>query len=219
MKPEILRAAAAEFAAIDVSDENAQIAEIEAKIADAHKAIEAAEARCSEIARLKNDIQGPNGSNVAEALLNGESASDAARAGPSADTLEEERLSLRAGIKTLGHQVEDWRAEISNIESSARSKLSTISSSFHDALMADARKKLEEVATIYAAAAAVSATTRYGTYETSRFREVMEAASRADGLLYGLRRIDVPAEINNVLRNLEGKGRALRIGLISHATI
>lgn len=219
MKHEILRKAAAEFAAIDVSDENAQIAEIEAKIADAHKAIEAAEARCSEIARLNNDRRGPQGADVAEALLSGASAIEAARSGPSAETLNEERLSLRAGIKTLSHQIEDWRAEISNIESSARSKISTISNSFHGALMADAREKLEEVATIYAAAAAVSATTRYGTYETSRFREVMEAASRGDGLLYGLRRIDVPAEINDVLRNLEGKGRALRIGLITQTTI
>lgn len=219
MKQEVLSKAAADFAAVDVSDENAQIAEIEAEIARAHEAIQAAETRCSEIARAKDDIRNPRGSDVASALLAGESATDAARAGPSVQALEDERLSLRDGIKALNRQVEDWRAEITNIESNARSKISQISQSFHDALMADAREKLTEAAEIYAAAAAVSATTRYGTYETSQFRDIMDVASRSGALLYGLRQIDVPTEINDVLRNLEGKGRAMRVGLITRATI
>lgn len=219
MKSEVLRKAAAEFAAVDVSDENAQIAEIEAKIAQAHEAIQAAETRCSEIARAKDDIRNPRGSDVASALLAGESATDAARAGPGVQALEDERLSLRDGIRALIYQVEDWRAEITNIESNARSKISQISLSFHDALVVDAREKLAEVAEIYAAAAAVSATTRYGSYETSLLRDIMEAASRSGALFHGLRHIDVPTEINDVLRNLEGKGRALRVSLITRATI
>ncbi|MBN8844319.1 MAG: hypothetical protein J0H88_13840 [Sphingomonadales bacterium] len=219
MKNEVFRQAASGFAAVDVSEESAMIAEIDAKIAVAQKGIETAEDRCSEIARLKQGLKGPQGADVAAALLDGASATDAARAGPSIESLEEERLSLRAGIKALGHQIEDLRAEIGNIESSARAKIGEIASSFHEAIMAEARGKFEEIAALYAAAAAVSATTRYGAYETSQFRDVMEVASRSGSLIYGLRRVDVPEEVNAALQNLQGKGRALRIGLITQATI
>ena len=220
MDQKILDAAAAAFAAVDISTENAQFAAIEAKIAEAEGAIVAADERCSAIAREKQEFRGPSGGDVADALLAGGGVTEAARAGPDIASLEAERESLRAGIRDLKHRVEDWRAELANIEQRARQKLAPAATRLIEGLQADAREAAERLATVYASLAAVSATTRFGAYETAVTRQIVSAATQSSGPLpYGLRQVEVPGEINDALRKLDGKGRALRVGFISHAGI
>lgn len=209
---------AAHFRAIDVAEENARIAEIEAQIADAHKAIEAAETRCSEIAREKQR-DAPDGSGVADALLSGARAMDAARSGPDRDALEAERLALRSGMKELQHRVEDNRAAIATIESEARQKAAPGAEKLTDALMAEAAALSEQLATIYASAEAIAAATRFGSYEAGCLREVVQAATRSGGPMPYRRHIDVPAPIIDAIKSLEGKGRALRVTPITAASI
>jgi hypothetical protein len=209
---------AADFRAIDVAEENARIAEIEAQIADAHKAIEAAESRCSEIAREKQR-NGPDGSGVADALLSGRSAMDAARQGPDREALEAERLALRSGIRDLLHRVEDHRAEVAMIEGEARRKVAEGANRLIASLMAEAAILSEQLASVYASAEAVAVSTRFGSYEAGNLREIVRTATSSGGPMQSRRRIDVPTPIVDALKALEGKGRALRITAVTSASL
>lgn len=119
---QVLIQTTAAFAALDFTGENDRIAECQAEITRCEKAIQAAEKRCTEIARIKNDYRGPNGRAVAEALLGDTHASEAALAGSSLEKMEEERLSLRAGIGELRHRIDDNASEISTIQLEASGK-------------------------------------------------------------------------------------------------
>ena len=219
MDTKVLRNVAREFAELDFSTENIEVARIKEKIAEVETAIERAEGRCTEIARLKDSYRGPSGRDVADALLSNQSASIAATSFPDPAALEAERVALRAAIRELQHQAEDLRAEISRVELAARHRLREPSEQLAKMIVAEAATLAEQLLQLYAAAAAVTATTRFGRAQLDAMRDAAEGLVKPDGLCIGRRSIDVPSEIADVLRNLEGKGAAMSAGFISSAGI
>lgn len=219
MNNKVLRDVALEFAELDFSAENAEVQRINEQIAEVDKAIERAEGRCTEIARLKDSYRGPSGRDVADALLENLSATVAASAGPDPATLETERVALRAAIRELQHQKEDLRAEVSRVEMSARSRLRTASEKFVAVIIDEARILGEQLLRLYASAAAVTATTRYGQAQLNALREAAQGLTKPEGVCLDRRLIEVPDEISDVLANLNGKGAALPVGFISNAGI
>src|SRR3546814_12689020 len=107
MQTKTIDAATRAFDAIDFSEENAQIAAIEGRIAEMQKATVTAEDRCTAITRELADFRGPSGADVSAALLAGLSATTAAVAGSSKEELETARASLKEGVRDLVRQVEE----------------------------------------------------------------------------------------------------------------
>lgn len=219
MDKKIMRIVAREFSELDFSVENVEVERIKEKIADVETAIERAEGRCTEIARLKDSYRGPSGRDVADALLANQSATVAATAFPDPAALEAERVALRAAIRELQHQAEDLRAEISRVEMACRHRLREPSEQLAAMIIAEAATLGEQLLQLYAAAAAVMATTRYGQAQLDAMREAAQGLAGPDGLCAGRRSIDVPSEITDLLQNLNGKGPALTVGFINSAGV
>lgn len=220
MDNKVLSDVAREFAEIDFTSENDQIAAIEAQIFTAEEKIFAADDRCREIARTTQEWRGPSGSDVANALMGGATVLEAARAGPDLKALEDEREALRAAMRDLRHRVEDWRAEISLIESNARQKLAGAAQRLIENAVEDARAGASAIATAYACAEAISAATRFGSVEAHNLRKLVQEASKSGGPLpYALRDVEVPAELIATLTALKDKGRAMRVGVIDRAPV
>lgn len=219
MDTKILRSVAREFADLDTSAGNAEVDRIKEKIAAVETAIERAEGRCTEIARLKDSYRGPSGRDVADALLANQSATVAATAFPDPATLEAERIALRAAIRELQHQAEDLRAEISRVEMASRHRIQEPSEKLASMIISEASTIGEQFLQLYAAASAVMATTRYGRAQLDAMREVAQGLVGPDGVCAGRRSIDVPVEIAEVLENLKGKGPSLPVGFITNAGI
>ena len=219
MDKKLLAAVAQQFAGLDFSTENAEVERIREKIAEVETAIERAEGRCTEIARLKDSYRGPSGRDVADALLANQSATIAATSFPDPAALEAERVALRAAIRELQHQAEDLRAEISRVEMAARHRLREPSEQLAAMIAGEAATLGEQLLKLYAAAAAVTATTRYGRAQLDAMREAAEGLVKPDGLCIGRRSIDVPSEVADVLQHLHGKGSAMPVGFITSAGI
>lgn len=220
MDKKLLAAVAQQFAEIDLTAENDQIAAIEVQIFTAEEKIVAADERCREIARTKQEWRGPAGSDVADALMGGATVLDAARTGPDLAALEAEREALRAAMRDLRHRVEDWRAEISLIETNARQKIAGPAQRLLEGVNEDARAAASALATAYACAEAISAATRFGPVEAHNLRRLVQEASKSGGPLpYALRDVEVPAELIATLATLQGKGSAMRVGVIDRAPV
>lgn len=220
MDTKLLSDVARDFSAVDFTAENDKITAIEAQIFMAEEQIVAADERCREIARTTQEWRGPAGSDVADALMGGATVLEAARAGPDLAALEAERDTLRAAMRDLRHRVEDWRAEISLIETNARQRLAGAAQRLLEGVNEDARTAASALATAYACAEAISAATRFGSVEAHNLRRLVQEASKSGGPLpYALRDVEVPADLMATLATLQGKGKALRIGVIDRAPV
>lgn len=214
MDNKILAATAAAFASIDVSAENTRIDELIADTDRCEKAISDAEARCTHIARTKADYSGPDGRSVANALLGDAHVSEAALAGPNFDKLDDERLSLQAGIRELKRQIDDNGYEIRSIRLETSGKAAVAAEPIVEGLREQAeeagRNLLEAWASIYAIAIA----TRGHNQTESLLRPIAEKLTEHRGLLDDCYRgILVPDEICDTLEGLQGKGIALITGV------
>lgn len=208
MQTKTIEAATRAFAAIDFSEENAEIAAIEGRIADMQMASVTAEERCTAITRELVNFKGPSGADVSAALLAGHSATTAAVAGPSKDALETERTSLREGVKDLARQVEAARQQILGIRQAAHQRLNPICQMLVDELMEEARAAAERIMTVGASLEAISWTTKFGWYEAKQFKKAAHALTEGGAIIDYRRDIAVPAEICEALHALDGKGPA-----------
>lgn len=208
MKPNILAQAARAFEALDFSSENSQIEALESEIATTETAIQAAEERCSEISRTLQGFRGPSGQQVADALLANLSPTQAAIAGPNAEDLEQERSALRAGIRDLQHRVEDARAEISVVQSAARSKVTEPARVLIDAYLEQARDAAEIIVETYAALECIRTAAQHGGNEAAGMKPAVEGIMRDRSILPWRRENPVPADVQHALTALQGKGKA-----------
>jgi len=208
MQTKTIEAATRAFAAIDFSEENAEIAAIEGRIADMQKAAVTAEERCTAITRELVNFKGPSGADVSAALLAGQSATAAAVAGPSKEALETERASLKEGVRDLARRVEDSRQAIANIRQSAHQRLDSICKPLTDELAEEARAAAERIIAVYASYAAIALTTKFGWYEARKLNEKVNALMTDGAVVPYQRHIPVPVEISTMLQALEGKGSA-----------
>lgn len=217
MDKAVIERVAREFAAIDCSDQNSRIAELEGKIRAAHEAVTRADQRVNEI-NVEIDAQkvrgGPSGRDVANALVAGVDVIEAVRAGPDIGELERERTVLRASIRDLNRDVEDRRAAIDSVRGEALAMANKAAQPARDALIASAREAAELIITCSAAMTAISrATTKLGLEEEYLLRNASDALMGQRNLAPFRQSAPVPREVIDLLRNLVGKGDALRIGV------
>lgn len=208
MQTKTIDTATRAFAEIDFSEENAQIAAIEGRIAEMQKATATAEDRCTAITRELADFRGPSGADVSAALLAGHSPTTAAVAGPSKEALETERASLKEGVRELVRQVEAARQEISNIRDAARKRLIPICEHVADELQDGAIAAVERLIEITAAYEAIALTTKFGWYEAGRLKDKVRTLMLDGAVVPYRKHIPVPVEISTMLQALDGKGAA-----------
>ena len=110
----VLDRTAAEIEALDLSEENERIVDLEAEIERIGQAQEKARARIAEIQTLRREERlRDNGAEVATMLLQDVSPTDAATANRTEDSLREEADGLSAGIRELNARAAGCRDEIS----------------------------------------------------------------------------------------------------------
>jgi hypothetical protein len=211
MDKTLLNEVAAAFAAIDFSDQNARIAAIEEERAKIATAVEAAEARCTEIARLVYETKKDRADAIADALLVEGKASAALTAAPSREALDDERASLRAGITKLHHRAQDLHDEIKAIQSGSFHALAPTAERLVDAYLTIAQQGAEMIVEAYAALDALNFATHAGMTEVNRLKGAVAGFTGQGGLLSWRRTFDVPKQVDEVLRALEGKGPALPV--------
>lgn len=214
-----LEAVEAAFAGLDFSAENERIEALQAEIAQTEQAIERAEARCTEIARALVQYRGPNGQDVADALLADATTLAATLAAPDAQAMDTERLALRAGIGDLRRRIESTQRTISEIEAETFGAVAKQAQPLVDALLADAREAAGKLVNIFAAFDAINVTTRHATLELAAARHSMGGLVGPMKFLNLGRRVDVPAPVQAALAPLNSKGPALPVRFISSAAI
>lgn len=208
-----LKELSAAFDALDFSEENARIADLEAEIARTEATITKAEQRCTEISQSLIGYQ-RDAKAVADALVGDAPVIEAARAGPSEEDLREERTSLRAGIGDLNRRIADTTNEIRQIQLQALRTLPPFVKPIVDELIAEARAAAQTVVDRYVAIYALSDAAQGGAPDKSKIAKAVEGITASGGLA-SLTRADVPAELREALGKLAGKGRALPVRLTS----
>lgn len=207
-------ATASAFAALDLSPENARIAEIESDIGQLEAAEKSARERCTAIAREIAEFRGPSGAAVADALLAKHAPSDAAVLGPDLDSLEKERGALSAGAQALALRALNARAELREVKEGAKLKLRPLVQPLVDELTEEATSLGLEIIRIFAALSAISTTTGTGWREVRAVGLMVSGAVDDYGLLLHCRgSVKTPQSIVAALRTLEGKGAALPLSI------
>lgn len=211
MDAKTLSAVARAIDALDFTAENAEIAEIEAERARLESSISEAEARCTEISHALANWQGPDAQAIADALLAGTDAMQAAKAGSTEESLKADRQALRLAIGDLNRRVQEGRERIEASRATAIQRAAEASTPLVEALLADAREAAGTIVNAFAAMAAINHAARTGQEALSRTRRAVIALQGWDGLLPPADRFDVPREVTDLLAKLEGKGPALPV--------
>lgn len=219
MDQKILDAVSREFSAIDFTDELAEIAELQSELRLVEEKRVAVDERRSAIAREIHEYRGPSGDDVARAILDGLSPTEAAKAGPNMQALEGEKEALLAGGRALRDRAEDLRAQITNVETAARAKIVPGSQKLETMLISEALALLEQLVPVYANLTALAATTRFAGNKIVKLREVLNAANGFEGFAGYRRDIEVSPALNDTLRHLDGQAPALRTSFITVANL
>jgi hypothetical protein len=200
--------ASSAIAALDLSAENDRLAELNAKLAEIGEAETTARERIAELDALIRGYREPDGDEVADAILAGDTATMAANAGASLTSLQDERARLFPALKALRHRNDDALAEVREVRAAAAHKASGAVAPLIDAIVAEARVAAERLAECYAAVSAAYSATQY----FSRQRDALgEALHASRGLLdEPYRAVPVPASVVEVLKALVVKGPVLR---------
>lgn len=198
------------LAALDFSDENARIGEIEADNARMASAIVEAERRCAEIETMTARKTGRDPADIADALLEG-GIKEAVTAGIDDEALKEERLTLRSAMSELNGRQAANRNAIVEIQQSVNGRISDAVAPLADALLATARDAGEKFAQAWAGLAALrsiglSAEVSKSLHAADR---VVGTLHTSRGFLGAARFIDTPAEIIKALQPLASAGKAV----------
>lgn len=209
----LLATARAAFAALDCTDENDQIAALEAERERIAGAIANADKRIRELsAEIATWVRANPSSAIADALLDNAEPSIAATAAPGRDALIDERAKLNGGIAELRRRDSEVYNEIRNIQVKTRARAGTSAVPVIAAWLEDALSAAQRLRECYAALDAISGATGAGTRERDRVGLAVARITGTDCLLrHGP--IPVDAATLDMLRALDGKGPALPFGV------
>ncbi|WP_126174363.1 hypothetical protein [Altericroceibacterium xinjiangense] len=214
--PVTIAEAKAAFAALDFTEENEQIAELERKIEECEAAIEAGRGRIKAVVAQQRDPK-PDGFAAANALLEGVSLREAAAVPGTYDALEKEYRALTEGIRHLSDNIAHYRGQIRQVQGGAERRLSEAAAGLVETVTNEARVAAEQIEQCCAALRAVHYTTKAGVHEVralERVRDGMVLDAHGQGLLAHKAKVEVPEEVVDALSSLAYKGgSALQIRL------
>lgn len=212
MDQNILTQTARDFAELDLTDDRARLAELQAE----HLKISDAMARAGErIDAIRQEIAGQRGPDrkvVADALLGGLDAREAARGGSTEDELRAELETLNAGRRELRHREEDARAEIDRARGAARRKVMLAADPLAEALDREMRSIATQLVETWAAMKALEIVAGSLTISTDPGKKAVDAMMGSGRLLW-LPLIDVPSDVRDVLEHLRPVLDVTRTGI------
>lgn len=208
INPDILSAATASFAALDLTEENDLIAAIEAELGRLERAVESAFGRQAQIDAELGQLRHPElqGATIADALLAEVPAAEAASTVKLEEELHQERERLRTGVRELRLREETERRKLRDVQALARRKVGDLAAPLTEALLEEVRAASQRVVEGYAGLQAISRTAGSRTTAVLSAKAVAAAAFAAR-LVDGVS-LAVPADIDAALSQLAGKGAA-----------
>lgn len=202
--------------ALDLSEEDAELAKLEEQIVETTAAIDKAQQRRVEIDREKrslHDANGrPSGRAVADALLRGADTSVAASLAPDLERLERERLALSAAIGDLDRRISELGSAIARVRSQAAQTVIQATAPVVEHIMDGMRSAAQDLVTGYAALSAIGQASGGGfTHQRQQASNVITGITGQGGLISWRKAVAVPCEILDMLAGLEAKGRSLPV--------
>lgn len=193
-----LRAA---LGAVDVSAESDRLTDAQAELDRLTEAHDRADTRVraitAELAAFKRDSAA-----IADALLDGAAAEDAAGIGPNREALEEERDALREAMKDLGSRMHNARNAIATAQGELRTAAAKATFRTMDDLVANARAKAQGLAEVLTCIAALGhASMSHG--EVSRSATIILDGLMKAKLLDRADAVEVPADFRAALAPIE----------------
>lgn len=202
--------------ALDLSEEDAELAKLEEQIVETAAAIDKAQQRRAEIDREKrslHDANGrPSGRAVADALLRGADTSVAASLAPDLERLDRERLALSAAIGDLDRRTSELHSAIVSVRTRATQQVIRTVEPAVEHLMTTMRSAAQDLVTGYAALSAIGQASGGGfAHQRQQASNVMTGITGQGGLISWRKTVAVPSEVLEMLAGLEAKGRSLPV--------
>ena len=200
----------AAMAGIDFTASNAELARLEAEGATLNSKAAEAEAEADRLAQEIRDWRGPDVDAIADAMIGGTEASEAALAAPSRDGLIEQRQTLQSTAANLRERAgRAWRER----EDVARSQCAAILAAmgpFIAATIAEQRRAAQAILDADAALRAVALMTGMRVEGEWPSRLAREALCNVNGLIAPASRLPVPREVLDALAGLADRAKGLR---------
>ena len=215
MDLQLIKRTTAKFAAADFSAENARYQLIADKLADVETAAEKADARRAEINRTLAEWREPAGADVAAALLDGKSPSEATSTRSSFEELRSEREALSSAIGVLNAQARELHLDL---QAARDDSIRADAQAVLDSLMAVASEHAKAIVDAFASIEAVAVGMRCGATEASAARKAVDGLTDGGALLRYNRTLPVRPEIVAMIEALSDKGPAVRVTKLTEIT-
>lgn len=218
MDLQLIKRTTAKFAAADFSAENARYQTIADKLAEVEAAAEKADARRSEINRTLAEWREPAGADIAAALLDGKSPSEATSARSSFEELRSEREALSSAISVLNAQARELHLDLQAARDGSLHTIRADAQAVLDSLMAEAAEHAKAIVDAFASIEAVAVGMRCGATEASAARKAVDGLTGGGALLRYNRTLPVRPEIVAMIEALSDKGPAVRVTKLTEIT-
>jgi hypothetical protein len=203
--------------ALDLSADNARLAEIAEQLGQIDRALSAANARREEVLILLRPFRSNSGSiplpegtggSVANALLAGVAASEAAGVAVDEAQLERELAALKAGMAELQQRQSNLTTERLSLPSAVGRRIMAEIKPLCDAIESEARDAASIIEEAFAALSAITKATRTHSVALEATAAAIAGMRGGRGLLVASDTVSVPAGITEVLALLAEKGPA-----------
>lgn len=200
----------AAMAGLDFTASNAELARLNAEAASMNAKAAEAEAEADRLAIAIRDWRGPDVDSIADAMIAGAEAGEAALAAPSRDGLVEQRQTLQSTAATLRERaVRAWREREEVAQGQCAAILDALRP-FLAATIADQKRAAQAILDGDATLQAVAAMTGMRVDGEWPSRIAREALCNVNGLLGPASRVPVPREVQEALAGLPDRAKGLR---------
>jgi hypothetical protein len=204
--------ASAALDALDLTPEREQVADLKRDIARIDEAIKDGNARLAKVRDHLAVYSGPDKLAVADMLLAGRKGGDVLdAAGRTQAELEEERTVLMDALRELRRRSDAASRRIEEVRRQAKRRVFDCLQPLIAAIEQDARAAAQQVVESFTMLRAISLLTDRGIEGARLGEKVVSAILGPPGLVPRTRYLDVPDDIQALLRRLEEKGGDLRI--------
>ena len=202
--------------ALDFSAEDGELASLEQKLVETTTAIGKAQQRRAEIDQAKralHDANGrPSGRAVADALLRGTDAIEAASLAPDLERLDRERLALSAAISDLDQRIPELHTAIARVRAETAQMVIQAAAPVVELIMDRMRSAAQDLVAGYAALSAIGQASGGGfAHQRQQASNVITGITGQGGLISWRKMVAVPPEIVDMLDGLDTKARSLPV--------
>lgn len=209
LQPHLANALAG-LAALDLSELDQRHDALTEERAAVLAAAAKARARLGEIRANLDGAKEARAEAVADALLSGVDAADAADAGPTREALATERETLLAAITTLDQRERQIKLRIDGVQDEAEQAVSTALADMSGAFRTAAREAAQVLLACFANAVALDQAVRGSAGKILPYRQAAEGLSGSDNLLAYRQYLPVSAELIELQGAVRKLGPAVR---------